>query len=204
MKISLILFSTYHVAFLIVCLRGGEFLNSIAWMIVGCEIMFWIVIILGLVTRYVLNLNKLGIFLLALTPLIDLALLITAGIDLYHGATATVAHAIAAVYIGISIGFGKSMVKWADERFLYYVKKDGIKPGRLYGLDYAKHYLKGFGKHVVSFLIGAGLLVLVIFLIHNSSQTQALLDVLRIWAIVLGVDFIFSISYFIWPKQRKV
>lgn len=204
MKISLILFSTYHVAFLIVCLRGGEFLNSIAWMIVSCEIMFWIVIILGLVTRYVLNLNKLGIFLLALTPLIDLALLITAGIDLYHGATATVAHAIAAVYIGISIGFGKSMVKWADERFLYYVKKDGIKPGRLYGLDYAKHYLKGFGKHVVSFLIGAGLLVLVIFLIHNSSQTQALLDVLRIWAIVLGVDFIFSISYFIWPKQRKV
>ena len=178
-------------------------MNSIAWMIVGCEIMFWIVIILGLVTRYVLNLNKLGIFLLALTPLIDLALLITAGIDLYHGATATVAHAIAAVYIGISIGFGKSMVKWADERFLYYVKKDGIKPGRLYGLDYAKHYLKGFGKHVVSFLIGAGLLVLVIFLIHNSSQTQALLDVLRIWAIVLGVDFIFSISYFIWPKQRK-
>lgn len=204
MKISLILFSTYHVAFLIVCFRGGEFLNSIAWMIVGCEIMFWIVIILGLVTRYVLNLNKLGIFLLAFTPLIDLALLITAGIDLYHGATATVAHAIAAVYIGVSIGFGKSMVKWADERFLYYVKKDGIKPGRLYGLDYAKHYLKGFGKHVVSFLIGAGLLVLVIFLIHNSSQTQALLDVLRIWAIVLGVDFIFSISYFIWPKQRKV
>ncbi|WP_146551648.1 hypothetical protein [Rummeliibacillus sp. SL167] len=178
-------------------------MNSIAWMIVGCEIMFWIVIILGLVTRYVLNLNKLGIFLLALTPLIDLALLITAGIDLYHGATATVAHAIAAVYIGVSIGFGKSMVKWADERFLYYVKKDGIKPRRLYGLDYAKHYLKGFGKHVVSFLIGAGLLVLVIFLIHNSSQTQALLDVLRIWAIVLGVDFIFSISYFIWPKQRK-
>lgn len=87
-------------------------MNFVAWMIVACEIMFWIVIILGLVTRYVFNRKKLGLFLMALTPVIDLILLIITTFDLYRGATATVSHGIAAVYIGISIGFGKSMIDW--------------------------------------------------------------------------------------------
>ncbi len=72
-------------------------MNFIAWMIVACEIGFWIVIILGLFTRYVLKKNKLGLFFLALTPIIDLILLIITAADLYRGATATAAHAIAAV-----------------------------------------------------------------------------------------------------------
>lgn len=178
-------------------------MNFIAWMIVGCEIMFWIVIILGLVTRYLFKLKKVGIVLLACTPLIDIVLLIITGVDLYNGAIATKAHAIAAVYVGVSIGFGKSMIKWADERFLYYIKREGPKPVRLYGVEYAIHYLKGFGKHLLSFLIGASLLVSVIYFINNASQTQALLDILKLWGIILGIDFIFSISYFIWPKERK-
>lgn len=71
----------------------------------------------------------------------------------------TIAHAIAAVYIGVSIGFGKSMITWADKRFRYYVTKDGPKPMKLYGMEHSLHYLKGWGKHVLSYLIGAGFLV---------------------------------------------
>jgi len=179
-------------------------LNFVAWMIVACEIMFWIVIILGLVTRYVLKLNKLGLFLLALTPVIDLILLISTSMDLYRGATATQAHAIAAVYLGVSIAFGKSMVNWADEKFLYYVKKEGRKPTPLFGMEYALHYLKGFGKHVLSYLIGATLLGGMIFLINDPSRTEALFSVLKIWTFVLGIDLVFTISYFIWPKKKKV
>lgn len=178
-------------------------LNFIAWMIVACEIMFWIVIVLGLVTRYVFNRKKLGLFLIALTPVIDLILLIITSIDLYRGATATVAHGIAAVYIGISIGFGKSMIDWADKRFLFYVKKEGPKPVMLSGMDYALQYLKGFGKHILSFLIGSGLIVMMIYLIKDTTRTEALLDVIKLWAIVLGIDFIFTLSYFIWPKKKK-
>src|SRR5699024_11541101 len=97
----------------------------------------------------------LPIFFLALTPVVDLILLIITGLDLYYGATATMAHAIAAVYIGVSIGFGKSMIKWADERFRYYVTKEGPKPIKLFEMEHAIHYLKGWGKHVLSYLIGA-------------------------------------------------
>ena len=40
-----------------------------------CEIAFWFVILLGLATRYILNQQTLGLFFLALTPIIDLILL---------------------------------------------------------------------------------------------------------------------------------
>lgn len=181
----------------------GVFLNFIAWMIVACEIGFWVVIILGLFTRYVLKKNKLGLFFLALTPVIDLILLITTAIDLYQGAAATIAHAIAAVYIGVSIGFGKSMIKWADERFRYYVTKKGPKPIKRYGVEYSKHYLKGWGRHVLSYLIGAVVLMSIIFLINDASRTEALLRVLQVWTFVLGIDFIIAVSYFIWPRKKN-
>ena len=109
-------------------------MNFIAWMIIAAEIGFWVVIIAGLVTRYIFNKKRLGLFFLALTPVIDLILLLVTAADLYNGATATQVHAIAAIYLGVSIAFGKSMIRWADERFLYYVKKQGTKPVRKYGL----------------------------------------------------------------------
>lgn len=172
-------------------------------MIVASEIGFWVVVVLGLITRYILKKNKLGFFFLALTPVIDLILLIMTSLDLYRGAIATIVHAIAAVYIGVSIGFGKSMVKWADERFRYYVTKTGSKPKKLFGMEHSIHNLKGLGNHVLSYLIGAGLLKGVIFLINDPPRTEALFLVLKIWTLVLSIDCIITISYFIWPRKQK-
>ena len=179
-------------------------MNFVAWMIVASEIGFWIVILLGLITRYILKKKKLGIFFFALTPVIDLFLLITASVDLYRGATATTAHAIAAIYIGVSLAFGKSMIEWADERFRYYIIKEGAKPMERFGTDYALHYFKSWCRHVVSYLIGAGLLAGVIFLINDSSRTEALFGVLKLWSFVLGIDLLITISNFIWPKRQKI
>ncbi|RCX20476.1 hypothetical protein DFP94_103207 [Fontibacillus phaseoli] len=179
-------------------------MTNVAWMIVICEIAFWFVIIAGLTVRYFFKLPKLGLFLLALTPVIDLILLAMTGLDLYRGAEATTAHAIAAVYIGVSIAFGKSMVGWADERFRYYVaKQDAAKPVKRYGMDYAKHYLKGFFRHILSFLIGAGLLIGLIYWINDPARTEALSGVLKLWCLVLGIDLLITCSYFIWPRQAK-
>ena len=144
--------------------------------------------------------EKLGLFLLALTPVIDLLLLIITGLDLYFGATATKAHAIAAVYVGISIAFGKSMIQWADERFQYYILKQGDKPIKRVGLDYAKHYFKGWLKHLLAYCIGAGLLLALIFLINDSTRTEALSSIFKVWSLVVGIDLVISISYFIWRK----
>lgn len=176
-------------------------MSYIAWMIVACEIVFWVVIILGLISRYMLKQRKLGFFFLALTPVIDLILLIASGIDLYRGAAGTTAHALAAVYIGVSIAFGKSMIQWADERFQYYVMKQGTKPVKKLGMNYANHYMKGWVRHLLSYLIGAGLMVLIIFLINDADRTGVFLQFLRLWSIVVGVDLLIGISNYIWPKK---
>lgn len=179
-------------------------MNFIAWLIVACEIGFWVVIALGLFTRYILKKNKLGLFFLTLTPVIDLILLVVTGVDLYRGATSTTVHALAAIYIGISIVFGKSMIKWADERFRYYIIKDGPKPIKLYGMEYSLYYLKGWGKHVLSYLIGAGIIVGIIYLINDPSRTEVLFRMLKVWTLALGIDLMITISYFIWPRQKGV
>lgn len=178
-------------------------MNVIVWLIIACEIAFWVVVILGLTARYLLRRKKAGLLLLALTPLIDLILIVAAGVDLANGATATQAHALAAVYIGVSIGFGKSMIQWADERFLYYVVKQGPKPPKRYGMEYAKHYFGGWLRHVAAYLIGAALLTGLIFMIDDPSRTEALSGMLQIWSLVLGVDLLIAISNFVWPKRAK-
>ncbi len=66
------------------------------------------------------------------------------------------------------------MIQWADERFRYYVVKEGAKPVKRYGLDYAKHYAKGWGRHVLAFVIGGVLLAGTVFhsgrFPHRSAQ----------------------------------
>jgi len=178
-------------------------MNFIAWTIIACEIGFWVVIALGLITRYIFKKEKLGFFFLALTPVIDLILLIVTATDLYNGATATQVHAIAAIYLGASIAFGKSMIRWADERFLYYIKKQGAKPVRKTGFAHARHSMKGTFQHLFAYVIGATSLVVMIYLINDSARTGVLFDTLKFWAVILGIDFAVSITYFIWPRPVK-
>ncbi|MEK3887997.1 hypothetical protein [Bacillus sp. FSL K6-3431] len=178
-------------------------MSVVAWMIIACEIGFWVVILGGLLTRYIFKKKKLGLFLLALTPVIDLILLVITSMDLQRGATATQAHAIAAVYIGVSIAFGKSMIQWADERFLYYVTKQGPKPMKRYGLEHANHGIIGWLRHVAAYLIGITILIGLILYIDNTNQTEALAGMVKIWSLALGIDFLISASYFIWPKKIK-
>jgi hypothetical protein len=180
----------------------GDYLNLVAWMIIGCEIAFWVVIILGLATRYIFKKQRLSFFILALTPVVDFFLLIVTSVDLYGGAKATYAHAIAAVYIGISIAFGKSMIHWADERFQYYVMKNAEKPRKRYGKEYAKHYFKSWIQHLVAYAIGVTLLAAMMYIVPNE-KTSVLQNVVEFWTIIVGIDLLLSLSNFVWPKKEK-
>lgn len=93
--------------------------------------------------------ERLGLFCLALTPVIDLILLITTSVDLMNGATAETPHAIAAVYISVSLVFGKSMIKCADDRFKYYAMKEGSKPEKLSGFAML-NYMRKVGSNIYS------------------------------------------------------
>jgi hypothetical protein len=178
-------------------------MNLVVWAIVACEVLFWVVILAGLTARYIFKRDRLCLIFLALTPLLDIILLIISGIDLAHGASATTAHALAAVYIAVSIAFGKSMIAWADERFRYYVSKQGPAPVKRYGMDHAKHYFKGWLRHVLAFLLAAGILYGLIAWIDDPGRTEAFSSMVKIWSVVVGIDLIITCTYFIWPKKAK-
>jgi hypothetical protein len=179
-------------------------MSTIGWMIIACEVLFWVFILLGLTARYLFKKEKLGFFLLALTPVIDLLLLIATSIDLYRGASASMAHGLAAVYIGVSIAFGKSMIQWADARFQHYVSKTELsKPIKKFGIDFAKHNAKGFIRHIIAFVISSSILGLMIVYIDDSSRTEALTGIMKVWSFILAIDLYLTISYFIWPKKEK-
>lgn len=71
--------------------------------IIACEISFWVVLLLGLTTRYLLRMPRLGAALLLCVPLVDLALLLATLFHLRSGATADWADGLAALYLGFTI-----------------------------------------------------------------------------------------------------
>lgn len=177
--------------------------RMILWLIIACEIGFWVFVLAGLVARYIFNKKRLGSFLLICTPIVDLVLIIATIFDLRNGATATIMHGLAAIYIGISLAFGHQMIKWADGHFNYRFA-NGAKPEKVkYGKARAKKEREGWYRHVLSWVIGGGVLLAMIYYVNNPSQTEALLRILQIWSAVLFIDFIISFSYTLFPKNQN-
>jgi hypothetical protein len=87
--------------------------------IVACEIGLWVLLGLGLVTRYLLRLRTPSTLLLAAIPLLDVVLVVAVTLDLLRGAEPRSVHGLAALYLGSSVAFGPSIVRWADVRFAH-------------------------------------------------------------------------------------
>ncbi|MBD8006966.1 hypothetical protein [Bacillus norwichensis] len=176
----------------------------IGWLIIGCEIGFWIFVIAGLFTRYMLKRKKLGGYLLLCTPIVDLILIAATVVDLKNGAVADIFHSLAAIYIGVTVGFGKRMIHWADERFAY-TFAGGPKPKKAPrgGKEHARNERNGWYRHLLSWVIGCSLLLAMTAFVGDSSRTKALLDFIPRWGFFLAIDFIWSFSYTLWPKKDK-
>jgi len=112
--------------------HSGGMDSSGSWIvgaIIGAEIAFWVLLVLGLLARYVLKLKRTSTALLLSVPLADLVLIILVGLDLSRGATPTSVHGLAAVYLGFSVGFGHYIISRADVWFAHRFA-DGPKPSR--------------------------------------------------------------------------
>ncbi|XRQ15630.1 hypothetical protein ACN3XK_33535 [Actinomadura welshii] len=170
--------------------------------IVGCEIGFWIVLGAGLAARYALRWRRTGAVLLLCVPLIDLVLLAATAIDLRGGATAGAGHGLAAAYLGYSVAFGHSMVRWADERFAH--RFAGGPPPRgkpKYHPERTRYEWREFGKAAVATAIACGLLLAMIVLVGDSERTAALAAWLGRLGVVLAVWSIWPISHTFWPAR---
>ncbi|GAB3254503.1 hypothetical protein GCM10027425_14070 [Alteromonas gracilis] len=171
--------------------------------IIACEILFWVAVLSGLVARYLLRRPRLGAALLVSAPLVDLVLLVATVLDLRGGGEATTAHALAAVYLGVSVGFGHSMVRWADVRFAHrFAGGPAPEPKPRTGRAHAAYERRGALQHLLAYAVGAGLLGAGILLVGDAERTQALLDVLRLWSIIAAADVLYGLSHTIRPRPE--
>jgi hypothetical protein len=143
--------------------------------IVACEIGFWVVLAAGLVARYLLRMRRLGAVLLICTPLVDLVLFVATVIDLRRGATATFAHGLAAAYIGFSIAFGHSIIRWADQRVAHRFA-GGPPPWKppKDGWPRARYEWREWGKGLLGWAVACAMLAAGILMIDDWERSQEL------------------------------
>lgn len=141
--------------------------------------------------------------LLALTPILDLILLAANAIDLSRGSTATFAHGVAAVYLGISVAYGHKMIHWADTRFAHRFA-DGPAPTKRYESAYTAECWRDVVRTGVAVAIAAGVLWLLITISGDPQRSAALTSMFGILGIIAAVELIRAISYTLWPKKIPV
>jgi hypothetical protein len=176
-------------------------MDLILAVIVACEVGFWVLIVAGLVARYVLRVRSLGLVLLALTPVVDLVLLAATVLDLRHGATAGVAHGLAALYLGFSLAYGHAMIRWADVRFAHRFA-DGPAPVKRYGAAYARQCWTDVVRSASAAAVAAGLLLLLERLVDDASRTEALRGLYPVLGVVIAIELVWAVSYTLWPRRE--
>jgi hypothetical protein len=149
-------------------------------LIVGCEIAFWLVLLLSLSVRYLLRRQTLSLWLLRSLPLIDLLLLGFTALDLKSGTTATFAHGLAAAYVGFTVVFGSTVVQWADARFAHrFAAGPKPEPSPTRGWEVVRFDLKLWLRCIVACIITVALLEVMIAYVANDAVTQPLLALYR-------------------------
>ncbi len=172
--------------------------------IAGCEVGFWVVLLAGLTARYLLGLRRVGAVLLACVPLVDLVLLIAAILHLRRGATADFTHGLAAAYVGVSVAFGPSTIRWADARFAHRFAGGPPPPRpRRYGRVRARYEWQLFRKALGAWAISCALLPGGVALVGDATGAAALLAWIGRLTLVLLIWLIWPVSYTLWPSRPK-
>lgn len=135
-------------------------------------------------------------------PLVDLVLLVASVMDLRNGGEAGAAHGLAAVYLGVSVAWGHSMVRWADSRFSHRFA-DGPPPSRpsASGVEHARYQRGQWIKHLLAWAVGCALLLGSVAIVGEPERGVALLGIVQGWTLVLAADFVWSMSYTLWPRS---
>ena len=160
--------------------------------IIGAEIAFWVVLLAGLLARYLCRRRRLGGWLLVAVPLVDVVLLVLTVLDLRSGAEPEAVHGLAAVYLGFSVAFGHRMVQWADVRVAHRVAggppPDRMAPGGT--RERLRAEWADFGRALLAVAISVVLLLGASALAGEAADTTALLSWIPRLGIVLAVWFI--------------
>jgi hypothetical protein len=114
------------------------------------------------------------------------------------------AGALGAVYIGVSVAWGRRLVDWADVRFAHRFA-GGPPPGRppRWGRPRAcGSPAPRVARHLTAWATGTAILGIGVVAVVDLDRATALLNVAALWTLILAIDFAVSFSYTLWPRLR--
>ncbi len=111
----------------------------------------------------------------------DFLLVAFTAADLKSGTTATVAHGLAAAYVGFTLAFGAVMVRWADQRFAHRFA-GGPAPTQIpdRGWPAVRYEIGLWLRGIVAWIIALAVLIALITFVDNDAITQPLHQWFRI------------------------
>ncbi|TDD28112.1 2TM domain-containing protein [Kribbella turkmenica] len=162
--------------------------------IAACEVGFWVLLAAGLATRYLLRLPRLGMVLLAGVPLVDVVMLVAGVVDIQRGGEPSFKHSLAAIFIGVSVGFGHQTLTWADKWAAHHLAgvPRPVKPPKR-GPERARRERAGWYRHLLAYCVAVG--VMAGLGVLSGQGYDAVLGPAWPWTIVLVIDAIVSFSY---------
>ncbi|MCM3719048.1 hypothetical protein [Fictibacillus phosphorivorans] len=209
-----------------------EFILDHKWtFLIIAEVIFWVSTLSFLIVRYWFNLKKLSTVFFVLFILNDLWIATMGYFDYLRTGEFATYQTIITIALVYALLFGKSDFKKLDHFIQRKVAKwrglpepevETIKP--LYGKEHAKQERKNFLGHILLF---SAVQVLFYFLFGLSDAVSSTsLDTMfeewydqeesnlfynndtankitRVWALILAIDFIISMSYTLFPKKEK-
>lgn len=144
-------------------------------LIVGCEVAFWLILLLSLAVRYLLHRKALSRWLLLSLPAVDALLLVFTALDLHAGSTATTAHGLAAVYVGFTLAFGSIVVRWADAHFAHRYASGAVPvKAPTAGWRAVRYEINLWLRCIGAWIIALALLETLIAFAGNDAITQPL------------------------------
>ncbi len=185
-------------------------MTLIATGILACEIGFWILLGLGLFTRYVVGSRRLSSVLLACVPVLDLLLLLLIGWDLVgRGATADPAHGLGAIYLGFTVAFGRQIIRRVDRWFAHRfaggpapVKPPARGPERV-RYEWSQ-WFRMLGCAVIASVVLGG----TVLIVGDAARTGELLGwIARVWLLtgvwLVGWPIWVSLVHVVTPTPRR-
>lgn len=176
------------------------------YVIIACEIGFWVILGIGFALRYIFKLKKTSAVVLGSVILVDIILITAAVIHVRSGATATLGNAMAPYYLGFSVMWGHRTVKWFD-RYIQHKLTGAPHPRDFVPVEKNArriYHLKGTLRDVCAFTIIIATSWACIYLgggVNDATMAFYLgaQNAPRLGFIVLLFDF----SYVIWPGKPK-